>query len=82
MLTKNKKTPAKKAVEKTVSPEREKLVSAAKKLIEKVKASGLKQDFIADKIGVTPQTFSRFMHEQEIYITKSLVSRLTEYFEK
>jgi predicted DNA-binding protein (UPF0251 family) len=49
-------------------------------LIKRVNDSGLKQDYIANKMKVSNCTFSRFMNLKEGYVTNSFVFRLSNFF--
>jgi hypothetical protein len=61
--------------------EKKKQLEAAKGLIKKINASGLKHSHIAKAINVKDETFSRFMSLKDGYVTKRMCDGLKEYFD-
>jgi len=59
----------------TQNKDRESLKIKALIVIEEMKSTGLRQDYIAFKMDVLSSTLSRFMNEKESYITKSMVDK-------
>lgn len=71
----NSKTPVLTSLQK----EKALLMKRAEKVIQSVKDTGLKQDFIATKVDVSIQTLSRFMNMHEAWITKSMVEKMEAF---
>lgn len=53
--------------------ERKALTIEASKVIQSLKDTGLKQDYIAEHMNISSATLSRFMNMSTSYITRSMV---------
>jgi DNA transposition AAA+ family ATPase len=71
-----------KTVVKNRKIEKKNRMVTAEMLIDKINLSGLKHNYIADKIGVKDPTFSKFMSLHPDYVTQRMVTALTEFFDK
>ncbi len=69
-------------IETTRKKEQKDLAAKAKKLTAALEATEIKQRALAERIGVSQNTLSRFMHCDENYVTKTLVSRITAFCEE
>jgi predicted XRE-type DNA-binding protein len=58
------------------------LKKEAEKVIDRIKASGLRHDHIATAINVEKSTFSRFMNLHDSYITRSMIDRINVFLNK
>lgn len=73
---------------KTLSSKEKDLQKEAGKMAKLINESGYRQDYIAEKIGASSATISRFMQAAESnfvgknsgYITQSLIDRLKVFF--
>jgi hypothetical protein len=62
--------------------EKKKLLADADKIINRLKKSGLKQDFIATENNLSSATLSRFMNKKPGYVTNAMVVRLATFLEE
>lgn len=71
-----------KIIKKERKTEKDLLIIPAKKLIEKLEASGIKQGILASRIGISQNTLCRFMKLDDRYLTKNLINNITVYIDK
>jgi len=51
-------------------------------LKEKLNHSGMRMDFVAEKVGVAYTTFSKILNGKQPYVSPDLAQRLHEYLDR
>jgi plasmid maintenance system antidote protein VapI len=67
---------------KTLSTADKQKAATVAKLITRIQTSGSKQDFIAEQIGVSSRSLSRFVNKHDGYLTQSMIDKLSKYFDE